>query len=115
MIQRERQLQINLVAWFRLAYNGAIIHHSPNGGKRNLLEAVKFKAMGTLAGFPDLFIAEPKGGFHGCFIELKDGKKGRLSENQNIMLDELAKRGYFCAIVRDYEQGVNIINSYMQQ
>ncbi len=54
---QEDRLQIACVRWFRIQYPEHLIHHSPNGGKRNAIEAKKFKDMGVVAGFPDLFIA----------------------------------------------------------
>ena len=57
---------------------GFITFAVPNGGSRNIREAVAMKASGTLAGAPDLVVA--KNG-RVWFIELKTGK-GRQSPAQ---------------------------------
>ena len=54
--QSEDQLQ---AACFKWSWNERpqtrrLIFHIPNGGKRNRIEAVKFKAIGLLPGAPDM-------------------------------------------------------------
>lgn len=61
---KEYTEQSALIAWSRWQKYGDgkladYLHHSPNGGKRNIIEAKKFKDMGTQAGFPDLFLFVP--------------------------------------------------------
>ena len=89
----EQALQIQCVQWFRLQYPNILIHHSPNGGKRSYVEAAIFKAMGTLAGWPDLFIAYKSNGFGGLFIEMKS-KDGRPSKSQKDIGLLLFNSGY---------------------
>jgi hypothetical protein len=57
---------------FRWAYNNyfklrGLLFHVPNGGRRNMQEAAKFKAMGVTAGIPDYINLHR----HVCGIELK--------------------------------------------
>ena len=47
----------------------------PNGGKRNLLEAVRLKRQGVLAGVSDLFLAYPSASIHGLWIEMKKQRR----------------------------------------
>ena len=112
----ERKLQIKCVAWFKIRYykHHELLHHSPNGGSRNIVEATMFKKMGTRPGFPDLFLAVPKNGYHGLFIELKTGN-GRLNTNQKTMLKRLEQNGYKVSIVRSFEEFVITINDYMYE
>ena len=42
-------------------------------------EAKRLKATGYKRGFPDVFVYEPRGAFHGLAIELKKDKGGRVS------------------------------------
>ncbi len=109
----EDMLQIACVRWFRVQFPNIIIHHSPNGGKRNLMTAIKFKAMGTLAGFPDLFIAYPAKGYNGLFIEMKDGKKGVVSQAQKDVIANLKSYGYKAEVVRTFQDFVNIVSDYI--
>ena len=49
-----------------------IVWHTPNGGGRSKAEAGIFKALGTLAGMPDLFVMGP------CCVTNDIGPDGRL-------------------------------------
>lgn len=99
------------------------IHHSPNGGYRNESEGRNFKLMGTKAGFPDLFVFIPKGGYHGLFIELKapkgktkDGKTrraGEVSDNQEMMIDRLNAIGYKAVVCYGYDETITAIREYL--
>lgn len=42
-----------------------LLHHIPNGGKRNAREGARFKRMGVKAGVPDIAFPIPRGGYHG--------------------------------------------------
>lgn len=111
----EDSLQKNCVSWFSLQYReyAQLLHHSPNGGKRNAIEAAKFKAMGVRAGFPDLILCIARHGFHGLFIELKTAK-GRQSEHQKYYQCVLEEQGYKYVIVRAIKEFINEIESYLQ-
>ena len=69
--------------------------------------------MGYTAGFPDLFICTPRNGFHGLFIELKNGSKGSVSEKQRTIMDMLIKQGYAGGVVKTFEAAKTLINNYM--
>lgn len=70
----EDKLQAEIVAWFNNEY--CLKHHNPrclifsipNGGNRNKIAAMKFKATGLLAGASDLVVVLPN---VISFIELK--------------------------------------------
>lgn len=101
----EDNLQQTCVQWFRLQYPDRIIFHIPNGGKRNLFEAVRFKKLGVTKGLPDLCIPEPMSPFNGMFIELKAPKK-KPTHEQNEMLTRLGLRGYkttWCNSFEDFK------------
>lgn len=103
MKRPEEALQIAVVAWLRVALPTEYrFHHSPNGGKRNIVEAARFKAMGTSAGFPDLIII----GRPMCFaIELKAGK-GRMTPQQDAWQAHFYTAGWHvdtCRSLREVE------------
>ena len=50
--------QIAFVKWFEMSFPGVLIYAIPNGGSRNLLEAVKMKRTGTKRSIPDLHVPE---------------------------------------------------------
>jgi hypothetical protein len=85
-----------------------LFHHSPNGGKRNLFEAIKFKKMGVKAGFPDIAIYEPFGKYHGLMIELKV-KGGEPTKHQLKWLELLEKKGYMVAICYSLDSVIELI------
>jgi hypothetical protein len=97
MPRSEHQEQTVLVAMVRQHFPGAIIAAVPNGGKRGRAEAVRLKAEGVLAGFPDLVLMEPRGGYHGLVCEMKR-VGGRLVKHQRELLDQLAERGYYVLV-----------------
>lgn len=111
----EDSLQKRCVMWFSLQYReyAKLLHHSPNGGKRNAIEAAKFKAMGVRAGFPDLILCVARQGYHGLFVELKTAK-GRQSDNQKYYQAVLEEQGYKYVVIRSIEDFIATINEYMQ-
>lgn len=111
----EDRLQIGCVRWFSLAYSryARLLHHSPNGGSRNVVEAAKFKQMGVRAGYPDLSLLIPRQGYHALFIEMKT-PKGRQSENQKEYQAELESQGYKYVICRSVQDFINEIEEYMK-
>jgi hypothetical protein len=115
-VPKEDSEQIALMRW-------AVYHplcrdylfHIPNGGSRNLLEAVKFKRMGVKRGIPDNFFAVPMGKYHGLWIELKRRIGGKLSDNQLQMMSNLTNQGYKVVIAYGWEQAVEFIESYLKE
>jgi len=112
MKEQEHNLQVACVKWFRLQYPKHIIFAIPNGGQRNTIVAAKMKAEGVTAGVPDLFVPHAVEPYHGLFIELKNGRKGRLSNAQKSMIFALGNEGYKCCIVRDIEGFMSSVNAY---
>ena len=111
----EDRLQIGCVRWFSLAYGdyARLLHHSPNGGHRNVMEAAKFKQMGVRAGYPDLTLLVPRKGFHALFIEMKT-PKGKQSEHQREYQKELEEQGYKYIICRSVEEFIKQVDDYMR-
>ena len=113
--ESEDQFQKACVMWFEKQYPQYhyLLHHSPNGGKRNAAEGAKFKAMGTRAGFPDLSLYIAKGGFHALFIELKI-KKNKQQPAQINMQKELEAQGYKYVLCNDFDLFIETINNYLK-
>lgn len=109
----EHILQVDCVNYFRLRYPKGLIYAIPNGGQRNVIVAAKLKAEGVLSGVPDLHIAIAKNGFHGLYIELKNGKVGKVSENQKTIMEKLQSEGYRCEVCRSFDEFRTIIDNYM--
>jgi hypothetical protein len=76
--------------------------HTPNGGSRDAVEAMKFKSMGVRRGVPDLiFITAPA---RVIFIELKNGHH-RLEPDQELFVHKALGFGftdvYCCGTLRE--------------
>ena len=83
--------------------------HVPNGGYRTRAEAGRFKAMGVVAGVPDLLLFAPRGVYNGLALELKAGA-GKPSANQVEYLDLLSRSGWrtqLCYSVEDFQLAVS--------
>jgi hypothetical protein len=86
----EDKLQANIVQWFNNEFclthhpNRCLIFAVPNGGHRNVAEALKLQATGTLKGVSDLIVCIGK---NTIFVELKFG-----NNNQTAAQKEFQKR-----------------------
>ena len=110
----EDDMQIKFVNWIKVNhYNSWLkIHHSPNGGKRHIAEALKFKNMGVKKGFPDLALFERRGKFSGLVIELKSGK-GKLKDEQIERLKIMGNDGWSCFVCFDLESAKITFQDYI--
>lgn len=110
----EEHLQESCVRWFDLQYPQyrLLLHHSPNGGRRNAREGARFKAMGTRAGFPDLILLKPSISGHFLAIELKTDK-GRQTESQQEMEKAVVAAGGRYAVVRSFDDFHNIVDFWL--
>lgn len=111
----EHDLQTACVNWFRMQYReyANLLIAIPNGGQRNVRVARKLKAEGVVAGVPDLFLAVARGQSHGLWIEMKNGKAGRVSEHQHYMLDALERQGFKGVVCRTFDEFMKEINEYL--
>lgn len=83
------------VRWFRLQYPQWLIHHSANEGKKHVRFAVKLKAIGLLAGFPDFLVIRPDKIF---FIELKRDPKMQNHKFGGLSAEQMALHGAIRAL-----------------
>lgn len=121
----EETHQIALVTWFDISYPNlskispkgkriSLLWATPNGGKRNLLEAIRLKKQGVRAGVPDLFLAVPRGTFHGFFIEMKAGKN-KLTESQEAYFEILREQQYKIEVAYDWMRAADMIRDYLNE
>lgn len=90
----------------------ALLHHIPNGGSRNKMEAARLKAQGVKAGVPDLFLPVPMNLRHGLYIEMKFGKN-KTSEKQDWWINQLRQRDYEVRVCRGADEAINTIAAYI--
>lgn len=77
---RERQIHVAVVDFLRLALpSDAVLHHSPNEGRRGWTGQRDLKTHGVTTGWPDLEIFWRKKSY---FIELKAPKKYPTAEQK---------------------------------
>lgn len=125
MKNKEEKLQIAVCDYIRLKYKD-VIFCSDVGSRVRLTksQAGKAKMMRSGRGHPDLFIAEPKGEFHGMYLELKadgvkvfkkDGtlRKDRHLEEQYEMLQRLKKKKYFAEFAIGFDEAKLYIDYYL--
>ena len=109
----EHEIQVACVNYFRLRYPKGLIYAIPNGGQRNVIVASKLKAEGVLSGVPDLHIPIAQKGYNGLYIELKNGKSGKVSDNQKTIMEKLQNEGYRCEVCRSFDEFKTIVDNYM--
>ncbi|UMO89366.1 VRR-NUC domain-containing protein [Pectobacterium sp. PL64] len=117
--QAELEEQAALIEWAdKTVIDGVRIGdyllHIPNEGKRGPKAARDAKRLGVRAGVPDLFLALPRGGYAGLWIEMK-AKGGKLSAQQEIWLKKMSSVGYKAEVCFGYDHAVHGIVSYLNK
>lgn len=122
-VPRETDEQKAVIAWVRTwghKLDGIdMLHSIPNGAvlgnqRYNRFALIgKLKAEGLTLGVPDLFLACPRHGYHGLYIEMKRRKGGILSEEQQSWLIRAGEEGYKTAICERAEEAIEVIQSYL--
>lgn len=113
----EHQLQAALISWWGSACRGFGLPHFalfaiPNGGARDVITGARLKAEGVRRGTPDLFLAVPRHGKHGLFIEMK-AKTGRTTDEQEDFIAFLNANGYVACTKWDTETAIDAIREYL--
>ena len=86
-LKPEDKLHANICKYILFKYPGAIIHHSPNEGKRTAFERYLLTVLHVSSGWPDLIVI-----YRGKIIaiELKEGKN-KPTVNQQRWLNILGQ------------------------
>lgn len=121
----EESIQIAVCNYIRIQYPTAqFICDVASGMKLTIGQAVKAQRMRSGRGWPDIFVAEPKGLCYGLFIELKSDKNspylkdGRtLKSDDHIreqaeMIERLNSKGYYARFAVGFDQAKHIIDKY---
>ena len=88
--------------------DGVFWFHPANGSKRSKAEAGKLKAMGVVAGVPDLIVMID-GRCHG--LELKSGK-GRLSDAQKVTIPNRVRAGCTVSIADNVDDAISVLAAW---
>lgn len=112
----EHDLQKSCVQWFRYTYPkyAKLLMAIPNGARRTKFERTQALEEGLVAGLPDLFLAVPNKKMHGLWIEMKNGKAGRVSDKQTEMIQKLWEQGYDVRIARTFDDFETIVMDYLK-
>lgn len=114
----EAQHQSALIKWSQLPQIRArypelkLLHHIPNGGRRDPIEAKHLKAQGVKPGVPDLCLPVARGTYHGLYIEMKT-ETGRPSDNQKWWIKELNDQKYKAVICHGWEEAKKCLTDYL--
>jgi len=88
-------------------------HHFANQRSCSIQEGRKLKRMGVKRGVSDIFVAIPKNGKAGLWLELKVGS-GKLSKEQSDFLERKKERGYDCHVAWGYSEAIDILLNYLE-
>ena len=117
MNHQESNEQQALFQWAKLMQGQypelSLLHAIGNGGKRNLIEAVRMKREGVKAGVSDIFLPVARGEFHGLYIELKV-RGGKTSPSQKWWIEETTKQGYYSVVCVGWVEASEVIKHYLE-
>ena len=72
---------------------------------------MKAKRTGYVAGFPDVFCYDARGGYHGLALELKV-KGNYASQKQKNWIKRLNERGYMAKVCTGFDDAKKFIDDY---
>ena len=91
----------------------SMLHHIPNGGKRDAIEGKHLKEMGVKAGVPDLHLPVPMRGYHSLYIEMKVGRN-KTSPVQEWWIEHLREMGNKVVVCYGYEAAAAELLKYLE-
>lgn len=113
----EAQEQRFLFQWAGLAEKQypelKLLHHIPNGGKRDARTAANLKKEGVKAGVPDICLPVAKDAYCGLYIELKVGKN-KPSIKQKEWIEALKEQGYKVEVCYGWIKAREVIETYLK-
>lgn len=110
----ENNIQQQIYIWYNNTHclktnpNRGLIFSIPNGGSRNIREAMTLKATGILSGVSDLIVILPNGKL--LFVEVKIDK-GIQSEAQKDFENRVNALGYEYHLVRSLDEFKDLITT----
>lgn len=109
----EQERVINWAAFYAKDFTElALLHHIPNGGSRNKLEAANLKRQGVKAGVPDLCLPVARNGKHGLYVEMK-WENNKTTDKQDWWLEQLHRQGYETSVCWSADAAIDIIAAYL--
>lgn len=100
--------------WQRTPYaRHFVMYHIPNGGRRDKITGARLKAEGVVAGVPDVFLASPRQGFHGLYIEMKRQRGGTVQDTQKELIAALRQAGYRVEVCKGWWEAREVVENYL--
>ena len=115
MVSQEQILQEIIFRYFEKNYQEykMLFCHVPNGGNRNILEAMAFKRGGVVAGVADfIFLYRTEKYGYACF-ELKTNTGRQSDKQKNFERQVTILGGGVYYIIRSKQQFVDAIEQYL--
>lgn len=114
-MQPEQIDHINFLNWFNFTYPQYKddIHHFANERKCSIAQGRLLKKMGVKKGVPDFFLAIPKDGKGGLWIELKVGINKPTPEQKEFLARKILM-GYTALCVWGSEAAKEAIKIYLR-
>ena len=124
----ELRLQLAIVEYLQWQYPEVLFSSDMGGIKLTIGQAKQVKSLQGGRGWPDIFIAQPANGFHGCFGEIKtsagevyifdENGNPRLRQSQHIqeqnhVLKQLRLLGYQADFWCGFDDAKSYIDSYL--
>jgi hypothetical protein len=113
----EHEHQKSLFTW--AAYNVRrapeldLMYAIPNAGKRTVRQGAYMKAEGLKAGVPDICLPVARQGYSALYIELKQPKKGRMSDAQTEWQEKLSANGNLAVTCYGWEEARDTVKRYL--
>jgi len=89
-----------------------LLHHIPNGGKRDPIEAKHLQQQGLKKGVPDLHLPVARGKYHSLYIEMKT-EDGEESPEQIWWREELNAQGNYATVAHGWDSARKVIEWYL--
>ena len=116
-VRREGPQQEKFFRWLKFTYPEVDAHtiHVPNGGLRDNRVGKQLQREGVKSGFPDIFVAMPKGQWAGLMIEFKAAKphNSSVSKEQRVWLERLNKAGYLAVVCKGVGEAKQAVEDYL--
>ena len=102
---------VRIHPYFKEDNRWKLVMHFANEGKRTPQYGKLLKELGLREGVHDLFIATPRHGYGGFWLEIKS-KNGYMSKAQKEFSIDMRKQNYFVRTAWSIEEGIKFISWY---
>lgn len=108
----EFKIQSDFIRYLQLAHPELLYTISPAGFIMSAGMAMKMIRMGYRKGTLDILFFEPRGPWHGFFLEIK-APGGSLGDSQKDFMYEALLRGYSCAVSFSDKEAIDVLEAYL--